>query len=103
MFEKQKGVLEFFFFFQAEDGIRYYKVTGVQTCALPILPDGGAMAAVSAAAEKVEEALRGREDVEIGAYNGADTVVSGGRQAVDAVIEHFEAQAVWCRRLVTSH
>src|SRR5256885_9052475 len=25
------------FFFQAEDGIRYYKVTGVQTCALPIL------------------------------------------------------------------
>src|SRR5205807_5838107 len=26
------------FFFQAEDGIRDYKVTGVQTCALPILP-----------------------------------------------------------------
>src|SRR5688500_20221168 len=26
------------FFFQAEDGIRYYKVTGVQTCALPISP-----------------------------------------------------------------
>src|SRR6266850_5474617 len=25
------------FFFQAEDGIRDYKVTGVQTCALPIL------------------------------------------------------------------
>src|SRR6478735_11322248 len=24
------------FFFQAEDGIRPYKVTGVQTCALPI-------------------------------------------------------------------
>src|SRR6201993_4220529 len=34
----------FFFFFQAEDGIRDYKVTGVQTCALPIYnpagPDG---------------------------------------------------------------
>src|SRR5256885_9804889 len=27
-----------FFFFQAEDGIRDYKVTGVQTCALPIFP-----------------------------------------------------------------
>src|SRR5699024_11731723 len=26
----------FFFFFQAEDGIRYRNVTGVQTCALPI-------------------------------------------------------------------
>src|SRR5256885_1364580 len=29
----------FFFFFQAEDGIRDYKVTGVQTCALPIYPE----------------------------------------------------------------
>src|SRR5256885_4504542 len=26
------------FFFQAEDGIRDYKVTGVRTCALPISP-----------------------------------------------------------------
>src|SRR2546429_5703780 len=29
-------VLIFFFFFQAEDGIRDVAVTGVQTCALPI-------------------------------------------------------------------
>src|SRR5437867_5793645 len=29
--------LFFFFFFQAEDGIRDRTVTGVQTCALPIL------------------------------------------------------------------
>src|SRR5688500_14721281 len=29
-----------FFFFQAEDGIRDYKVTGVQTCALPISRSG---------------------------------------------------------------
>src|SRR2546421_7985059 len=29
-------VLYPFFFFQAEDGIRYLIVTGVQTCALPI-------------------------------------------------------------------
>src|SRR5256885_12262582 len=28
-----------FFFLQAEDGIRDYKVTGVQTCALPISAD----------------------------------------------------------------
>src|SRR5256885_3919148 len=27
------------FFFQAEDGMRDYKVTGVQTCALPITPE----------------------------------------------------------------
>src|SRR5256885_8462960 len=31
-----KCIFYFFFFFQAEDGIRDYKVTGVQTCALPI-------------------------------------------------------------------
>src|SRR5690606_39363682 len=29
-------ILNLFFFFQAEDGIRYFHVTGVQTCALPI-------------------------------------------------------------------
>src|SRR5258708_30595424 len=31
------GIVVFFFFFQAEDGIRDDLVTGVQTCALPIL------------------------------------------------------------------
>src|SRR2546430_5650471 len=30
----------YFFFFQAEDGIRDLTVTGVQTCALPIFLDG---------------------------------------------------------------
>src|SRR5437870_8423251 len=30
--------LRYFFFFQAEDGIRDGHVTGVQTCALPISP-----------------------------------------------------------------
>src|SRR5256885_5460698 len=34
--ERAHTILLWFFFFQAEDGIRYYKVTGVQTCALPI-------------------------------------------------------------------
>src|SRR5256885_6045084 len=33
---KGRYYVYFFFFFQAEDGIRDYKVTGVQTCALPI-------------------------------------------------------------------
>src|SRR5690606_28350329 len=31
----------FVFFFQAEDGIRDFHVTGVQTCALPISPSAG--------------------------------------------------------------
>src|SRR6266404_1209615 len=33
-----KAIIVFFFFFQAEDGIRDKLVTGVQTCALPIWP-----------------------------------------------------------------
>src|SRR5256885_10268993 len=33
-------LISFVFFFQAEDGIRDYKVTGVQTCALPICSAG---------------------------------------------------------------
>src|SRR6266850_6332851 len=37
-FTKMNDNARFFFFFQAEDGIRDYKVTGVQTCALPISP-----------------------------------------------------------------
>src|SRR2546430_10940161 len=36
-----RGVLGTFFFFQAEDGIRDLTVTGVQTCALPILLRSG--------------------------------------------------------------
>src|SRR2546430_10761399 len=35
------SVWTYFFFFQAEDGIRDLTVTGVQTCALPILADAG--------------------------------------------------------------
>src|SRR5256885_10509284 len=36
MYTSSYDYMTFFFFFQAEDGIRDYKVTGVQTCALPI-------------------------------------------------------------------
>src|SRR2546429_5297163 len=36
-----KGLELFFFFFQAEAGIRDLAVTGVQTCALPILIGAG--------------------------------------------------------------
>src|SRR2546426_8461283 len=60
----------FFFFFQAEDGIRDYKVTGVQTCALPICD--------------------GRHD----AYQGEGGAAGGGRDdggddAADLTPAHF--------------
>src|SRR5256885_8036161 len=41
-----------FFFFQAEDGIRDYKVTGVQTCALPIYARGQQMPGSNGASAK---------------------------------------------------
>src|SRR5215211_7405323 len=45
----------FFFFFQAEDGIRDHCVTGVQTCALPICEraDAPSRAACSARAHEL--------------------------------------------------
>src|SRR2546426_2439534 len=48
----------FLFFFQAEDGIRDYKVTGVQTCALPIsVPGWGDRVLPVAAAGRAEGAV----------------------------------------------
>src|SRR2546426_12716738 len=51
----------FFFFFQAEDGIRDYKVTGVQTCALPIsrnlYPPKGAVCQQAAVLAREGDAL----------------------------------------------
>src|SRR5690606_16247107 len=59
-------ILFFIFFSQAEDGIRDFHVTGVQTCALPIsAPDppvwAGAQAASSAASPARAQARTGRE------------------------------------------
>src|SRR5258708_21848449 len=57
----------FFFFFQAEDGIRDDLVTGVQTCALPIL------------GLRFLEDLVGTEDPRGGLARGDDDVGDGGR------------------------
>src|SRR5690606_40681978 len=45
------------FFFQAEDGIRDFHVTGVQTCALPILNNLSLMALIIAAGFVVDDAI----------------------------------------------
>ena len=47
----------FFFFFQAEDGIRDLIVTGVQTCALPIL-DGSMLLRINVNRVHFERLLR---------------------------------------------
>src|SRR2546427_2306085 len=46
----------FFFFFQAEDGIRDLTVTGVQTCALPISLRGDSAGAREPAERRAGEA-----------------------------------------------
>src|SRR2546427_11261053 len=54
--------LLFFFFFQAEDGIRDLTVTGVQTCALPICactPAGAADTATAGVADMMWAASPG--------------------------------------------
>src|SRR5256885_5512996 len=50
-----------FFFFQAEDGIRDYKVTGVQTCALPIYSTDMRWGARSGNVRFYDRLDRGRE------------------------------------------
>src|SRR5690348_18510831 len=47
----------YFFFFQAEDGIRDGRVTGVQTCALPILAQSPEDARASTAYERAWNAI----------------------------------------------
>src|SRR6266511_5203100 len=69
----------FFFFFQAEDGIRDFHVTGVQTCALPI-----SIEAVSLSVAKATVAAEVKE------------ASGNGRAAVDAIAvapEHVAADA----------
>src|SRR5256885_16277736 len=69
----------FFFFFQAEDGIRDYKVTGVQTCALPIwVPavldqDGRVLVEADVRAVRTPALLDGAHD------DGLDDVAQIGR------------------------
>src|SRR5256886_1086383 len=52
MAEWRSRLAVYFFFFQAEDGIRDLTVTGVQTCALPISGDPEEVAAVWEGAQR---------------------------------------------------
>src|SRR2546426_3348120 len=77
----------FFFFFQAEDGIRDYKVTGVQTCALPISVLPQRCAALGIRRPAVGRALHGLpQDRGRGAAGGEEArglLRAGGADPVD--------------------
>src|SRR5204862_1512660 len=57
----------FFFFFQAEDGIRDLYVTGVQTCALPILRNKA-----RGYTHEAQSALRGRAESGSGQFRSEE-------------------------------
>src|SRR5216683_6878374 len=75
----------FFFFFQAEDGIRDLIVTGVQTCALPILmAEGADILMVKPAITSLDLLARARPrfDLPLAAYQ-----VSGEAAMLEAAAE----------------
>src|SRR6266481_3797991 len=65
----------FFFFFQAEDGIRDGTVTGVQTCALPIMlvatPSGLTLAPEGGAHQSASEPLIGLAQADLACFEPA--------------------------------
>src|SRR5690606_40850375 len=69
----------FSFFFQAEDGIRDFHVTGVQTCALPICTE---VKAEAAAANKAGTIAKGDADAK--AAKASDTATTKPRADVKA-------------------
>src|SRR5207245_5119599 len=68
------------FFFKAEDGIRDATVTGVQTCALPIL-----------AHKSVADALQAQPGARIG--DGKLACIDGGLRIREAILEKATADA----------
>src|SRR5438876_10737153 len=70
----------FFFFFQAEDGIRDGRVTGVQTCALPIF-----VAEIKAQSTKVEGVHQKEQIAQIATISAADAQIGRAscRESVD--------------------
>src|SRR5690606_39716047 len=72
----------FFFFFQAEDGIRDFHVTGVQTCALPIFWEEGGRRTVTRVRNGAEEIV----PVETGLSDGIWVEIVAGVEPGDEVI-----------------
>ena len=84
--------------FELEGGMRFAVRRGAL---MGSLPEGGAMASISAPAERVMSSLGG--SVSLAADNGAHQVVSGPEEQVCALMEEFESDGIPVRRLRTSH
>src|SRR6266550_8043524 len=92
-------MLFFFFFFQAEDGIRDVAVTGVQTCALPIWyprreddDQTSVNEEVRAAARSYQESWNRSADPFVGLVKGfAETAADAGGRLFSGVFGRRDA------------
>src|SRR5690625_7659796 len=82
----------FFFFFQAEDGIRDGHVTGVQTCALPIFNSGRLADAVAAYRVVLERYPQSPYVADAAAGMQYALSAEGDDRRMEAVIDSFAAQ-----------
>src|SRR6266567_5407345 len=80
--------MSFFFFFQAEDGIRYLTVTGVQTCALPIFDSRGNPTV------EVDVTLDGRTVGRAAVPSGASTGVREALELRDGDTRRYQGKGV---------
>ena len=88
--------------FTLEDGLRLISERGKL---MGMLPQNGTMAAVFADASRVIEAVKPHSDkVSIAAVNGPDnTVISGEKSALQAVLEALSQQGISSKPLTVSH
>src|SRR2546421_1662843 len=78
--------VSYFFFFQAEDGIRDLIVTGVQTCALPISAKACSIAAAFSSAER--DGSKATTAARPAGIDAAGTTRTGGRESTSLDSNH---------------
>src|SRR5438067_9405571 len=78
----------FFFFFQAEDGIRDRNVTGVQTCALPIFTSDASLFAIMAVGATIV-IISGGIDLSVGSIYALAAVLTA------LTIRHSGSTSLW--------
>ena len=86
--------------FGLEDGARLLAERGRLFGALP---EGGRMAAIFAAADRVERFTDEFPSLSVAAYNGANTVLSGPGSDLEQVVARLSGDSVRCDWLDTSH
>ncbi|KTD12398.1 type I polyketide synthase [Legionella hackeliae] len=68
------------------------------------LPDNGAMLAIATTAEEVQKILVNFSDLTISVKNSPQqTVVSGEKETIEALLNYCQQQGVRCKKVATSH